>query len=112
MALWHPAKNAKPKQSEQDYAQMGALIGEMMKAGVLVDTGGWDPSSPSLVLTNTGGTVTVTDGPFAEAKEVIAGFAIMEAKSKEELIQWSKRFLELAGEGYSEVRELPGPSLR
>jgi hypothetical protein len=48
----------------------------------------------------------VTDGPFTEAKEVIGGFAIIEAKSKEEAIEQTKRFLNVAGDGESEIRQL------
>jgi hypothetical protein len=51
--------------------------------------------------------VTVTDGPYAESKEMIAGFAIFQVKSKEEAVQWGKRFIEIAGEGFSEMREIP-----
>jgi hypothetical protein len=50
--------------------------------------------------------VTVTDGPYTESKELIAGFALFEGKSKEEAIAWSKRFLSIAGEGACEMRPL------
>jgi hypothetical protein len=53
-----------------------------------------------------GGKFTVTDGPFTEAKELIAGFAILQTKTKAEAIEWAKRFLEVAGDGVSEVRLL------
>jgi hypothetical protein len=79
---------------------------------VLIDTGGWDPKSPATVIHRSGEHITVTDGPYAEAKEVIAGFAIMEVASREELIEWSTRFIQIAGDGFSEIRELPGPPLR
>jgi hypothetical protein len=106
MALWHPVKNAAPP-TEKHYAEMGKLIGEMTKAGVLMDTGGWDVKAPSIVVKNSGGKVTITDGPYAESKEMIAGFAIFQVKSKEEAVQWGKRFIEIAGEGFSEMREIP-----
>jgi hypothetical protein len=109
MTLWRPGKNANPP-TEQLFADMGKLIEEMTKAGVLISTGGWDPGSPCTTLKMSGGKMTVTDGPFAEAKEVIAGFAMIEVKSKEEAIQWGTRFLKLAGEGTSEMRELPDGS--
>ena len=106
LALWHPAKNAAPP-SPNTYAEMGKLIGEMTKLGVLVDTGGWDIKSPAVVIKNSDGKVTVTDGPYTEAKELIAGFAIFKVESKEEAVKWGKRFIEIAGEGFSEMREFP-----
>ena len=108
MALWHPAENCPPP-SQNHYAEMGKLIEEMVKAGVLIDTGGWDTKAPAIVVKNLGGKVTVTDGPFTEAKELIAGFAIFQVASKEEAVKWGKRFIEVAGEGYSEMRVIPQP---
>jgi hypothetical protein len=90
---------------------MGKLIEEMVKAGVLIDTGGWDTKAPSIMVANSGGKVKVTDGPFTEAKELIAGFAIFKVASKEEAVKWGKRFIAIAGEGYSEMREIPQPPL-
>jgi hypothetical protein len=52
------------------------------------------------------GKFTVTDGPFTESKEVVGGYAIIDVSSKEEAIEWTKRFLEVAGSGESEVREM------
>jgi hypothetical protein len=112
MTLWRPGKNSNAN-SEKMFVEMGQLIEEMTKAGVLVTTGGWDPNGPSTFLkANAEGKVTVTDGPFAEAKEVIAGFAIIETKSKEEAVQWGVRFLKIAGEGTSELRALGEPPPR
>ncbi|HJT23430.1 MAG TPA: YciI family protein [bacterium] len=106
LALWHPVKNAAPPPPEH-YAEMGKLIDEMTKAQVLLDTGGWDIKAPAIVVTNKGGKVTVTDGPYTEAKELVAGYAIFQVKSKEEAVKWGKRFIEIAGDGYSEMREIP-----
>jgi hypothetical protein len=106
LALWHPTKNAPPP-PESHYVEMGKLVDEMTKAGVLLDTGGWDIKAPAIVVRNSSGKVTVTDGPYSEAKEVIAGYAIFQVKSREEAVQWGKRFIEIAGEGYSEIREIP-----
>jgi hypothetical protein len=111
LALWHPVKNAAPPK-ENHYAEMGKLIDEMTKAGVLQDTGGWDIKAPSILVKNSKGKVTVTDGPYTEAKEVIAGFAIFEVKSRGEAEKWAKRFIEIAGEGYSEMKEIPQPALK
>ena len=55
------------------------------------------------------GKFTVVDGPFTESKELIAGFALFQVKSKEAAIEWTKRFLEVAGEGESEIRQIYEP---
>jgi hypothetical protein len=105
MSLWRPTKNANPP-TEKLMTQMNALIEEMTKAGVLLRTGGWDPTSPCTLLKNANGEVTVTDGPYTESKEVIAGFALFEVKSKQEAVAWGTRFLNIAGEGACEIRPL------
>ena len=88
------------------YAAMGKLIEEMSKAGVLLATGGLGPH-PTLVVSS-GGKVSFTDGPFTEAKEVAVGFALIEAKSKEEALEFSRRFWQVAGEGAGEIYEVFG----
>jgi hypothetical protein len=87
-------------------AAMGALIDEMAKAGVLLSTEGCLPSAKGARVRLGGGKFTVTDGPFTEAKELIGGFAIIQTTSKEEAIALTKRFLTVAGDGESEIREL------
>jgi hypothetical protein len=74
---------------------VGRHVQDMTKAGVLLATGGLQPTSRGTRVRATGGRVTVIDGPFTEAKEVIGGFAIIQAKSKEEAIEWAKRFVDL-----------------
>jgi hypothetical protein len=69
-------------------------------------------STATTIRKSNSGEVTITDGPFAETKEVIAGFAIIETKSKEEAVQWGVRFLKIAGEGTSELRALGEPPPR
>ena len=88
------------------YAAMGKLIEEMSKAGVLLATGGLGPH-PTQVISS-GGKVSFTDGPFTEAKELTVGFALIEAKSKEEAIEFSRRFWQVAGEGAGEIYEVFG----
>ena len=83
---------------------MGRFIEEMAKAGVLIATDGLQPSSKGARVRINGGKFTVTDGPFTETKELIAGYAIVEARSKQEAIELAKRFLKVVGEGESEVR--------
>jgi hypothetical protein len=71
----------------------------MAKAGVLLTTDGLQPNSKGARVRISGGKFSVTDGPFTEAKELIAGYAIVRVKSKEEAIEQAKRFLTLMGEG-------------
>jgi hypothetical protein len=85
---------------------MGQLIAEMEAAGVLINTGGLAPTGTSLRVRRANGSVTVTDGPFTETKELIGGYAVLNVQSRDELIAWSKRFLDIAGNGVSEVYEL------
>jgi hypothetical protein len=87
-------------------ARMGPFMAEITKAGVLIDTNGLQPSSKGARVRLAGGKVTVTDGPFAETKEVIASYAILETKTLAEAIHWTKRFLEVLGGGECEVRPL------
>ena len=104
MALWRPNKVTLP--NNENTAQMGELIGDMVKAGVMVENGGWYPDSPCTALKMRDEKLTVTDGPFTEAKEIIAGFCIMNVKSKAEAVQWTTRFIKIAGEGTAELRQL------
>jgi hypothetical protein len=92
--------------TQQEIAQMGKLIEEMAKAGVLLSTEGCQSSSKGARVRRSGERVTVTDGPFTEAKEIVGGFAIVKAKSKAEAIEWAKRFLDVAGNGESEILQL------
>jgi hypothetical protein len=64
---------------------------ELMKAGVLVDLSGLQPSSKGFRVKYSGNKVTVTDGPFAETKELIGGYWIINVKSREEAVEWAKR---------------------
>jgi len=89
---------------------MGKLIDTMVKAGVLLSTEGCQPSSKGARVRLRNGAVSVTDGPFTETKELIGGFAIIQVKSKQEAIDWTKRFLHVAGDGESEIRQLHEPS--
>jgi len=88
-------------------AEMGHFIGEAMQAGVLVTTGTLQPQGTRLRLAN--GKFTVTDGPFIELKELTGGFAVIEVNSLDEAIEWSKRFLQVVGNGESEIVQLSGP---
>ncbi len=87
-------------------AEMGKFMEEMTNAGVLLATEGCLPSAKGARVRRSSGKVTVTDGPFTESKELIAGFALLQANSKEEAIELTRRFLKLAGDGECEIRQL------
>src|SRR6202795_3248046 len=85
--------------SEELLAAMGKYNEELMKAGVLVDLSGLQSSAKGARVQFSGATGTVIDGPFAETKELIAGYWIINVKSKEEAIEWAKRVPNPHGEG-------------
>jgi hypothetical protein len=87
-------------------AEMGKLIDEMTREGVLLATEGCLPSAMGARVRLANGKITVTDGPFTESKELVAGFALIRAASKAEAIELTKRFLKIAGEGESEIRQV------
>jgi len=95
---------------------IGKLGEEATKEGVLVDMGGLSPSNTGARIRLAKGKLTLTDGPFAEAKEVIGGYAIFELKSRKEAIERAMKFMELhqrhwkGWEGETEVRQLMGPA--
>jgi hypothetical protein len=105
MCLYKPGFESDAPPTQGEIESMGALIGEMASAGVLLATDGLLPSSrESVRIRLDGAKFSFTDGPFAETKELIAGFAILQASSKDEVVGWCKRFLEVAGGGESEIR--------
>ncbi|HEX8675505.1 MAG TPA: YciI family protein [Longimicrobium sp.] len=90
----------------KDLAQMGVFMQELKEKGVLLATEGLHPSERGARVRLAGGKLNVTDGPFAEAKELVAGFALVEVPTKEDAVQLAGQFLGVAGEGTSEVREV------
>ena len=107
MALWRPTKEPVGAPKPEEMAAMGELIEEMMKEGVLVATDGLQSSASGAIVRQTKGKITVTDGPFAETKELVAGYAIFNVKSKEQMIELTKRFLKVvAHDGVSEIRQM------
>jgi hypothetical protein len=90
----------------EEMAAMGRLIEEGMKGGWLLGTEGCLPSRLGARVRRDGARVSVTDGPFAETKELVGGFAILNANTKEEVIELCRRFLQVAGEGECELRQL------
>jgi len=92
--------------SQEEMAAMGQLIEKFSKSGHLISTEGCLPSRLGFRVRRDGSNVTVKDGPFTEAKEVVGGFAILQADSKEEAIRLTEEFLAVVGEGECEVRQL------
>src|SRR6266852_9529078 len=131
MAGWGPSPNLKPEgdttmrfmivvkatkdtevgkmPEEKLIAAMATYHEELVKAGVLLDASGLQPTSKGWRVKYTGGKRTVIDGPFTDAKELIAGYTIIQVKSREEALEWTKRFPNPVGEGAEaeiEVRQL------
>ncbi|HUY98798.1 MAG TPA: YciI family protein [Thermomicrobiaceae bacterium] len=104
MMLYKPGFEATAPPSEQEMAAVGGLIAEMAGAGVLLATDGLQSSAHGARLSLENGRFSVTDGPFTESKELIAGYAIVQVASKEEAVEWGKRFLSVMGGGASEIR--------
>jgi hypothetical protein len=97
--------------TEEELAAMGKYNEELVRAGVLLDAAGLQASAKGARVKFSGGKPSVLDGPFAEAKELIAGFWMIQVKSKEEAIEWAKRVPfgvnpETAGEGEIELRQV------
>jgi hypothetical protein len=96
---------------------MGEFVEQSKREGTLVDTGGLLPSKEGFRIRLAGERLTVTDGPFTESKEVIGGWAILEAPTKEHAIAFARKFMELhlahwpAFEGESEVRPMFAPNM-
>ena len=97
---WDP-NNPGPLPTPAMMAEMGQFIGEAMQAGKIVTTGAGMPTGTRLKLAD--GKFSVTDGPFIELKELTAGFAVIQADSLEEAIEWCKRFRQIIGDGESEI---------
>ena len=98
--------------SENLMDDMGKLIDEMTRSGHLITTAGLRPTADGFRVRLRNGKLTTTEGPFTETKEVIGGYAILEAESKKEAIELTRRFLEIHGDGWDlecEVRPLDGP---
>jgi hypothetical protein len=108
MTIYRPADQnsveAGVPPTQQEMAKMGEFIEEMAKSGILLATDGLQPSSKGSRVRLSGGKFEVTDGPFTETKELIAGFAIVQVKTKAEAIELAKRFLKIAGDGETEIR--------
>ena len=93
--------------TDEMIASMGKFNEELMKAGVLVDLSGLQPSSKGFRVKFAGGKRSIVDGPFTESKELIAGYWVINVKSREEALEWAKKVPapQEQGEGEIEVRQ-------
>ena len=90
------------------YEEMGKFVQEAIAAGVIVATGGIAPTSEGVKISLKNGEFSVVDGPFAEAKELVGGWALMECRDLDEAVEWSKRFINVIGEGEVRLRPVSG----
>jgi len=112
MSMIRINENTDQVPSEQLMNDMGNLIEELTRTGQLVSTAGLRPTAEGVRVRLRRGKLSMTDGPFTETKEVIGGYAILEAKTKEEAIELTRRFLKVHGDEWDiecEVRQLDGP---
>lgn len=105
LSIYKTAERSVPP-SQEEIQRMGKLAEEGMKAGWLLATEGCRPSAAGARVRFADNKTIVTDGPFAETKELVGGFAILKANSKAEAIQLVKDFLQVTGEGECELRQL------
>jgi hypothetical protein len=106
VSVYAPDPKRPGPMSNAQMAEMGKLIEETTKSGALLLTGGIMPTSKGGARVRaTAGEITV-DGPFTETKELVGGFALMEAKSREEAIAMVTRFLKIAGDGECELHQI------
>jgi hypothetical protein len=104
-----PDPNAPPRIPNPDeYAEMGKLIEDGFRDGTLVATGTMDPKVTK--ITSAAGNISLTDGPFTEAKEAIVGYALVNVDSKEQAIELSKRFWKIVGDGSGVIQRLYDPN--
>ena len=93
-----------PAPSPEHMEQMGTMLEEATRSGVLVATGGLAPTSMAAKVSLKDGEFTRVDGPFTEAKELIGGWALLECRDLDEAVEWAKRFVSVLGEGEVRVR--------
>jgi hypothetical protein len=97
-------RNTPPSQDEME--QMGKMIQDWFSRGILISTEGCLPSALGARVRKAGDKFTTTDGPFSESKEVVGGYAVINADSKEHAIELVKEFMNVAGDGECEIRQL------
>jgi hypothetical protein len=111
LCIYKPAKKEGTPPTQQEMCEMGKYIEDSMKAGVLLATEGCLPSALGARVRRSDGKFGVVDGPFTEAKEVVGGFALIQAPSKEAAIEITKSFMNVAGDGETELRQIFEPGM-
>lgn len=89
--------------------EMGKLLEEMTKAGVLLDTAGLRPLAEATRIRLSAGKQTILDGPFIESKEVVGGYCLLQTRTQDEAVEWASRFLRIHGPAWDmevEIRRL------
>ena len=112
MLMFRPEKAPPPgtHACRADLPEMQSLIAELFASGILISTHGLKGSESGARVRHSGGKMTVRDGPFAEARELIAGVCIVEVPSRDEAVALARRFLEIAGDAEGDILEiLPAP---
>jgi hypothetical protein len=111
LCLYKPVKAEGALPSQEEMAEMGKFVDEMMRSGKVLATEGCMPSENGARVRLGKGKITVVDGPFTEAKELVAGFALLQTESMEEAIELTKKFIQVAGDGETEIRQIYGPGV-
>lgn len=106
LCLYKPARTEGTPPTQQEMERMGKLVDDGFKSGRLLATEGCLPSAKGARVRLAGGKLTVVDGPFVESKELVGGFALIQAASKAEAIEYTKQFLQIAGDGETEIRQI------
>jgi hypothetical protein len=100
------AQKSKTPPTPEHMAAIGKFSQEMAASGVLLMTGGLQRPTKGTQVKLAGGKFSATDGPFAETKELIDGFALVQTKSREEAIELARRFMTVAGDGDGEILQV------
>jgi hypothetical protein len=106
LCVYKPSRAEGGPPSGEQMAVMGKFMEESFKSGILLATEGCMPSSKGARVRLSSGKITVTDGPFAETRELIGGFALIKANSKEEAVKYTEEFIKIAGDGETEIRQI------
>jgi hypothetical protein len=105
LSIYKTAETVGPP-TQEEMTKMGKLVEDGMKAGFLLAVEGCMPSATGARVRLSSGKLSVTDGPFTESNEVIGGLAILQASSKKEALELVKQFLQVAGDGECELRQI------
>jgi hypothetical protein len=104
--MYRPDRKEDTPMEPQKMAALGKMCEELAKAGVVITSAGLQPSFRGARVRLAQGKLTVTDGPFPETKELIAGINLIQVQSREEAIELARRFISLAGDGETEIRQV------